>query len=199
MTAAVINLRAQIDMSVYGGISTPSNSMKDVYSNNSDIWKLTNKAMDIGWHLGARVRIPFETNLFFFGGFGWHRFSDVQLEVKNTENDTTYNISAKQDIIPIGAGLQYYITKKAINFYVIGALNYNYFTTQGTFVGLPAPNFDLSGAASRIGFMAGAGVEFNLVLFYPFIEFNYSLPNLIGKTDGEPTKSYFNLSIGMNL
>ena len=199
LTLGSLNSNAQIDMSIYGGISTPSSDMAKVYYNNQDVWELINKGMDIGWHLGARVRLPIDTGLFFFGGFGWHRFSDVQLEIENIENDTTYQISAKQDIIPIGAGLQYYITRKVINFYVLGALNYNYFTTQGSFIGLPAPNFDLSTATSRMGFTAAAGVEFNLVLFYPFLEFSYSMPNLIGKTDGEPTKSYFNISLGLNL
>ena len=194
-----INVFSQIDMSVYGGITTPSDELSNVYENNEDLWEMFGKGIDIGWHLGARVRLPIDTGLFFFAGLSWHRFSNVQLEIEQKDNDTTYQIKAQHDIIPIGAGVQYYITKGKINFYVIGQLNYNYFTTHGQFIGLPAPNFDLSDAVSRGGFQVGTGLVVNLVLVEPFLEFSYSMPNLIGKSGNEPVKQYFNFSIGVNL
>ncbi len=198
-TSTSLNALAQIDMSIYGGVSTPNEQMSLVYDDNNSPWDFVGKGIDIGWHLGARMRLPIDSGFFFFAGFGWHRFSDAQIELKQPDNDTTYQINAKQDILPIGAGLQYYITKRVVRIYIIGQLNYNYFTTHGEYRGLPAPNFDLSDAASRGGFQVGAGVVFNLVLVYPFIEFSYSMPNLIGKADGEPTKQFFNFSIGVNL
>jgi hypothetical protein len=190
---------ADIDMSVYGGISTPSDDMNEVYKNNEDVWDFVGKGIDVGWHLGARIRLESDTGLFFFIGMGWHRFSDVQLEVIKENSDTTYQIKARHDILPIGVGVQYYITKKTVKLYVIGQLNYNHFTTHGEFIGLPAPNFDLSDAVGRGGFQVGTGVAFNLVLVEPFLELSYSMPNLIGKSTDEPLKQFFNFSLGINL
>ncbi len=190
---------AEIDMSIYGGISTPSDALNDVYKNNEDVWDLIGKGIDIGWHLGARVRLESDTGLFFFLALGWHRFADVQIEARKDNNDTTYQIKARHDIIPIGAGVQYYITKKTVKLYVIGQLNYNHFTTHGEFIGLPAPNFDLSDAVGRGGFQAGAGVAFNFVLVEPFLEFSYAMPNLIGKSADEPLKQFFNFTLGINM
>ena len=188
---------SQIDMSIFGGISTPSANLSEVYNDNSDVWDLVQKGIDLGWHLGARLRLPIDTGFFFFAGFAWHRFPNAQIEVQ--KSDSTFQIEARQDIIPISAGLQYYITKNIIRFYLIGQLSYNYFTTHGEFIGLPAPNFDLNDAAGRGGFEVGAGVAFNFVLVYPFLEFSYAMPNVVGRTSGEPVKKYYNLSLGLNL
>ena len=190
---------SQIDMSIYGGLSTPNDKLGEVYHENDNAWDLVSKGIDMGWHLGARVRLPMDTGFFFYAGMAWNRFPDAQLEVKKPDNDTTYQIEAQQDIIPIGVGVQYYITKKVVVLYVNGQLNYNYFTTHGRFLDLPAPNFNLSDASSRGGFQVGIGIMVNFVLVEPFLEFSYSMPNLIGKASGEPTKQYFNLSIGINL
>jgi hypothetical protein len=164
---------SQIGMSVYGGISTPNNQLNLVYANNPNVWSLLDKGMSIGWHLGARFRMEVDDELYLFGGLGWNRFNDVQLQVKIIDSTGLYTISAQQDIIPISAGLQYYITDKLIKFYVIGQLNYNYFTTHGEFIGLPAPNFDLSVASNRGGFTGGIGIETDALIINPFLEFNY--------------------------
>ena len=190
---------AQVGMSVFGGISTPNDKLNMVYDKNPDVGTLFSKGMSIGWHLGARFHVPVDEGLYFFGGLGWNRFNDVQLWVQPKDSTTKFGIEAKHDIIPIGVGMQYYLIQKVIKLYVLGQLNYNYFTTHGQFVGLPAPNFNLSEAANRGGFSAGFGVEVNALLVNPFLEFSYSLANLIGKVDGEPTKSYFMLSLGVNL
>ena len=194
-----LEAKPQIDMSIYGGISTPNEQMSLVYEDNNSPWDFLGKGIGIGWHLGARIRLPIDTGFFFYLNMGWHRFSDAQIEVIDQEKDSTYQINAKQDIIPIGAGVQYYITRRVVRLYILSQLNYNYFTTHGEFRGLPAPNFDLTDATSRGGFQVGAGVEFNIVLVYPFIEFTYSMPNLIGKSAREPTKQYFNFTLGVNL
>ncbi|GEM_PF-7077994 len=189
---------SQIDMSIFGGLSTPSANLGEVYNDNSDVQDLVSKGIDLGWHLGARMRLPIDTGLFFFAGFAWHRFPNAQIEVKKYNPDSTFQIEAQQDIIPISAGLQYYITKNIVRFYLIGQLSYNYFTTHGKYIGLPAPNFDLNDAVGRGGFEIGAGVVFNLVLVYPFLEFSYAMPNVVGRASGEPVKQYYNLSLGLN-
>lgn len=190
---------SEIDMSIFGGLSTPNDRINSVYRDNDDAWELFNKGINLGWHLGTKLRIPVESGLMFTAGFGWNRFSEVQINASKIENDTTYQIKARHDIIPISAGLQYYITDNVVKLYVRGELAYNYFTTHGEFIGLPAPNFDLSDAAGRAGFAAGIGLEFAVPVFQPFIEINYALPNLIGKSSGEGNKYYFNLSIGIIL
>ena len=200
MIITAVSAFSQVGLAVYGGISTPNDRLNSVYSDNSDVWELYNKGIDLGWHLGARFHVPIDEGLYFFGGLGWIRCSGVQLEVMQKDSATQqYKVQATQDIIPIGVGLQYYITQTLVKFYGIGQLNYNYFTTHGSFIGLPAPNFNLSEAANRAGFTAGIGVEFNALLVSPFLEFSYSLANLIGKADKEPTKSYFLLSLGIKL
>ncbi len=190
---------AQIDMSVFAGISTPNKQMSLVYEDNNSPWDFAGKAISIGWHLGTRMRLSVKPGFYAFFGMGWYRFSNAQIEVKYADTDTTYKIKARQDIIPIGIGAQYYIISSAIKFYVIGQINYNYFTTHGEYLGLPAPNFDLSDATGRMGFQTGVGVEFNLVMAHPFFEFSYAMPNLLGKAAGEPTKQFFNFSLGVNM
>jgi len=184
-----------LNLTIYGGLSTPNNQMAYVYQKDGTFKDFVNKGINLGWHLGARFKLPLDQGLLFVASLGWNRFPDAQLEAI-TALDPKVPITAVQDIIPIGAGVQYYIVDKTIKVYLIGELNYNYFTAHGSFLGIPVPNTDLSQSSSRIGFVGGAGVELNLGIVSPLLEFKYSLANLIGKESGELTKSYFMLSIG---
>jgi hypothetical protein len=170
--------------------------MAYVYQKDGTFKDFVNKGINLGWHLGARFKLPLDEGLLFVASLGWNRFPDAQLDAITSPQDPKVPISAVQDIIPIGAGVQYYIVDKTIKVYLIGELNYNYFTASGKFLGIPVPETDLSQSSSRIGFVGGIGTEINLGIVSPMLEFKYSLANLIGKESGELTKSYFMLSIG---
>lgn len=181
-----------LNLTIYGGLSTPNDQMAYVYNKDATFKDFVNTGINLGWHLGARLRLPLDSGLLFIASIGWNRFPDAQLE--NISGQTTIN--AVQDIIPIGAGVQYYLVNKLFKIYLIGELNYNYFTAKASFWGLPVPNTDLTPSSSRIGIVGGIGTEINLGILSPMLEFKYSLANLVGKETGEPTKSYFLLSIG---
>ena len=206
-----VQSHSETKVSFYGGISVPGNEMNNIY--NSDIvnynttttgspFKLIQSGTSIGYHLGFRIKAPLNDNLFFFGSFEWNNFSKTSIIIKDpTGKLTPLNFESNQKILPIGAGMQYYFVRDNIGIYILGMVNYNFFTSLATFLGdqtsFPDLNFQLNKQSNRVGISAGAGFEFDLLLFRPMIELRYNLPNSVGKEAGELSKNYFTLSIGV--
>lgn len=192
------NAYSFLNLTIYGGLSTPNDQMAMVYKQDATFKEFVNNGINLGWHLGARFRIPLDSGLLFVASLGWNRFPDAQLEAKYIldNKDKSTPINATQDIIPIGVGIQYYLTNKLLKVYLIGELNYNYFTSHGTFLGIDVPPLDLSQSANRMGLVGGIGFEINAGIVAPMLEFKYSFANLVGKETNEPNKTYFLLSLG---
>ena len=194
----------------YGGISTPSIEMNKIYSSDNvnlnttgtaTALKLLQSGTSAGYHLGVRVKAPLNENLFFLGSFEWNKFSQTKLTIQDTmSKNLPWNLGANQNIIPISVGMQYYLIKEYIGLYVIGMINYNFFTSNAVFLDIlttyPDLNLQLNKQSSCVGISAGGGFEFDLWLLRPMVEFRYNLPNLVGKESGELTKTYYTLSIG---
>ena len=107
-----------LNLTIYGGLSTPNNQMAYVYQKDGTFKDFVNKGINLGWHLGARFKLPLDQGLLFVASLGWNRFPDAQLEAI-TALDPKVPITAVQDIIPIGAGVQYYIVDKTIKVYPV--------------------------------------------------------------------------------
>ena len=204
-----VQSKADPKVTFYGGISTPSSEMNKIYNSDkininksSSFLNLFQTGIDMGYHFGVRVKAPLNDGLFFIASFEWNKFAQTELTLKNIKGDTSWTLGSKQNIIPISVGMQYYFIKEYIGIYALGMVNYNFFTSNATFLGIdtgfPDLDFQANKQSSRIGISAGAGVEFDLWLLRPMVEFRYNLANLIGKDSGELTKTYFTLSIGLS-
>lgn len=202
-------LFSDANLTVYGGISTPSNQMSNIYNTNKINFKTTNgfvdllqQGIDAGYHIGVRLRAPLNDRTYFIGGFEWNKFTEAQLFMKDANSDTTLSeLKAKQNIVPIFVGLQHYFNKEYVGIYVLGTLSYNLFTSNSYFLGQEIPDLDFAKnkQSARLGFSAGFGIDFDLWLLKPMIEFKYNIPNLIGRDINEQIKPYYTLSVGLVL
>lgn len=198
-------LKAQTSFGFYGGLSTPSEQISNVY--NSDSLKTENvvgtlkrSAANTGYHVGARLRLGLGEDLVFIGGISLSRFpsSKIDIVVPNGTDTIRTTLTSTQNIIPIAVGVNYYLTKKLIGVYAIGELSYNYLTNSidGTIQGVNFP-LDRSPTYNRVGFGLGAGMDIDLKLLTLNVEGKYNLVNFIGSEEGEKSKSFVTLSVGI--
>jgi hypothetical protein len=188
----------------FAGLSTPNDQINNVYnSNNINIGNgfadLLREGTKLGYHLGLKGRLSLADNVAFTGSAAWHRFPDTKLTM--VDPDTKQEIGTlvtSQDIIPITAGINYYLIDSGVGIYGTGELSYNYFansvsvqSTQGDILIPGEPD------GGRVGFGIGAGIDINLVLVNANLEAKYNVSNLIGKSDGEQNKAYYTLSLGI--
>lgn len=186
------------------GLSTPNDQINNVY--NSDNIKINNGFADLvregtkaGYHLGLKGRLSLVGPVTFTGSVGWHRFPETELQMLDPETgDELGTLTTSQDIIPITAGVNYYIINTGVGIYGTGELSYNYYSNsvdiqsvQGDIIIPGEPD------GGRVGFGIGAGLDVNLILINANLEAKYNVSNLIGKTDGEKTKAYYTLSLGI--
>jgi hypothetical protein len=205
-TFANYSAQAQIGFGVFGGLSTPSDEINNVY--NSD--KLSGGALSMlrdgaksGYNIGAKIRLPLVAGIMLTGGVAWNRFPESSIDVTNpTTKAKIATLKTVQDIIPISAGINYYIFNTGIGIYGTGELSYNYNknTVNAEYNGIDVPlNLDKSPSYSRVGAGLGAGLDINAILFLANVEAKYNFSNIIGRESGEDLKSYFTLSVGIYL
>jgi len=188
----------------FAGLSTPNDQINNVYnSDNIDIGNgfadLIREGTKLGYHIGVKGRLSLANNFAFTGSAAWHRFPETELSMVNPETNVEVGtLITSQDIIPITAGINYYLIDSGIGIYGTGELSYNYYSnsvslqsTQGDLIIPGEPD------GGRVGFGIGAGLDINLVLVNANLEAKYNVSNLIGKSDGEQTKAYYTLSIGI--
>jgi len=188
----------------FAGLSTPNDQINNVY--NSDNINIGNGFADLmregtklGYHFGLKGRLSLADNVAFTGSAAWHRFPETELTMINPDTDEELGtLITSQDIIPITAGINYYLIDSGIGVYGTGELSYNYYSnsvniqsTEGNIIIPGEPD------GGRVGFGLGAGLDINLVLVNANLEAKYNVSNLIGKSDGEQTKAYYTLSIGI--
>ncbi|MBI3260367.1 MAG: outer membrane beta-barrel protein [Ignavibacteriae bacterium] len=200
-------LQAQTSIGFYTGLSTPSEQINNVYNTDSlmadnFIGRMKRNAVNLGYHVGVRLRFALGDDLVFMGGLSLTRFpqSKIYVSVPNgTQGDSIRaTLTTTQNVIPIGVGLNYYLTRKVLGIYGIGELTYNYLTNSidAEYNGAPIP-LDNSPTYNRVGFGLGAGMDIDLKLLTLNLEGKYNLVNFIGSEDGEKSKSFVTLSIGV--
>ena len=182
------------------GLSTPNDQVNNVYNSNSitDVGKLFREGSKLGYHFGAKVRMEMSDNLYFVGGIAYHKFPETTIEVRHPITDSLLTtLKTSQNVVPITAGINFFIIKKFIGVYAVGDLTYNYLFSS---VDYPKGDVDLpistSPSDSRIGFGLGAGVDLDVQLVTLNLEVKYNYINLIGQAAGEEAKAFISLSLG---
>lgn len=192
---------AQVGIGFIGGLSTPSDEINNIY--NSDNWgsvgKFVRDGAKNGYHFGVKIRMPLVSGIMLTGGAAWHRFPESTIEVKDNAGKVLTALTTIQDIIPITAGINYYILNTGVGLYGTGELSYNYNKNTVNFKsGDTDIPFDSSPSYNRVGAGFGAGLDFNAFLFLANLEAKYNYANIIGRDSGEELKAYFTLSLGIH-
>ena len=200
------SLHAQSSFGLYLGLSTPSDQINNVY--NSEFLtapdfsgRMQRDAASLGYHGGVRLRFGLSEEIVFSGGISWSRFPQSKIRVSTgTQFDSVVGeLTTVQNIIPIAAGMNYYLVRKSIGIYATGELTYNYIssTIDATVQGTPVP-IAQSPTYNRVGVGFGAGVDLDLKLITVNLEGKYNLVNFIGReSSNEPSKSFVSLSLGV--
>ncbi|MFH1049997.1 MAG: hypothetical protein V1779_03590 [bacterium] len=196
---------AGTNIGLFAGLSTPNDEMNNVYNSSKidlgDVksGKLIREAASSGYHVGAKIRFSLTDDFSFTGSAAWHKFPQSSIDVKDPISDTTLAVlNSSQNIIPITAGMNFYIINSTIGVYGTGELAYNYIynSVDVDYQGLPI-SIEESPTDSRVGFGLGAGLDIDLKLLMLNLEAKYNISNFIGKVSNEATKSYFTLSLGV--
>lgn len=189
------------------GLSTPSDKISKVYSDESlnanDIssGEFFTENADMGYHIGANARIELSEMFQFVGGVEFHRFPNSSFRIVDPSSQKVYEFKSTQNIVPIFVGIDFnFINTEVIDIYATGGFAYNYISnsidlqTEETEFSVP---LDMSPVDSRVGYFLGAGTDFNLGLLKLNLELKYHNINIIGKEDGEPTKQFLAVSLGV--
>ena len=196
------NLLCQIGVGFTAGLSTPNNNVNDIYNKSrlqgeGVIANLYRDGTKLGYNIGMGVRVPLSDNFLFRAGINWHKFPETGIKV-DTSNALYKNITSSQNIIPIGAGFNYYIINSYIGIYLVGELTYNYMSASVDWKGVaPISGVSASPTDSRVGFGAGFGIDLKMPLVTLNLEPKYNLANLIGKTTDEQSKNYITLNLAV--
>lgn len=208
----VSNLYSNDDKMQFGfifGPSTPNEHVDRIYNSdrlNTD--SLMNgyanyfsEAITTGYHVGVRLRYKLSDKAFFVGGFAWHRFPENQIYLTDPATaDTLASFTNTTNIIPLNAGINFYLFKSFIGVYGTADLTYNIISNTTDYnhndLGIPIAGLEPEVQDSRLGFGFGAGVDFNF-LFTGNLEVKYNYANLIGKVDDEQDKAFLTLSLGI--
>jgi len=198
---------SQTSIGFYTGLSTPSEQINNVY--NSELLtaenfsgKMKRNAVDLGYHIGTRLRFGLGDDFVFIGGIAFSRFpqSKIIVTVPNANGVDTLRatLSTTQNIIPVSVGLNYYLSTKLVGIYGIGELTYNYLinSIDAEYYGASIP-LDQSPTYNRVGFGLGIGTEVDLKLFTLNVEGKYNLVNFIGGDSNEKPKSFITMSLGV--
>lgn len=199
-------LNAQgIDVGFHLGLSTPNDKIGNIYNKNQvkldgdTIGNLITKGMDAGYHLAFKGRIGLSDNADLYLGFGYHKFPQTDIEVKDPQSGKVLaTLKSTTNIIPISAGLNLYPVRSFIGIYATGDLSYNYISSsvESKIAGIDVP-LSTSPTEGRLGFGVGAGVDISLGLILLNVEAKYNYINFIGKEDKEDPKNYLSVAVGV--
>lgn len=203
---AASNVFAQgIDIGFHLGLSTPNDQIANIYNkkqvglDSNKVGNFLSKGMDAGYHLAVKGRIGLSENADFYVGFGYHRFPQTDIQVTDpTTGKVLATLASNTNIVPINAGLNFYLFRSVVGLYATGDLAYNYISSsldyKGAGIDIPISK---TPADSRLGFGLGAGVDISLGLIMLNVEAKYNYINLIGKEDDESTKNYLSFGVGV--
>ncbi len=167
------SLHAQSSFGLFLGLSTPSDQINNVYNNDfitapDFAGRMQRDAASLGYHGGVRLRFGLSEEIVFSGGISWSRFPQSKIRVAvatGTQLDSVVGeLTTVQNVIPVAAGMNYYLIRKSIGIYATGELTYNYIsstidaTVQGTPVPIAqSPTYNRVGVGFGAGALVGAG------------------------------------------
>ncbi len=193
-----------LSIGVFVGPSIPSSSINSVYDAlaNESLSSAYEVASNLGYHAAAKLRFGLAGTLSFSGGVGFTQFPGQQITIDQQGVDFT--LKTVTTYIPINAGLAWvpfqgfirpYISAEAVYTYRKVSISENGFTQaliNQVFGGDP-----LEPSSGRLGAAAGVGLELNLGGLRPFVEIKNTWTNLVTKEEGEPERSFLNVSVGL--
>jgi hypothetical protein len=189
------------------GLATPNEKLSDVYNGElitgeDFVGQLFGDGTNLGFHIGAKLRLPLSESALLQGGIGFNRFTENNLVLVDPSNPSEILGTADlyQNIIPISAGINYYLTNSVIDFYLTGDLTYNYMSY--TYGGINDYVTEMKKALHkdsdhRVGYSLGLGFDMNALIGNGNLEVKYNVANLIGRPEGEDTKAFVTLTLGI--
>ncbi|MFP4528005.1 MAG: outer membrane beta-barrel protein [Candidatus Kapaibacterium sp.] len=204
MLAPAFGLHAQVDIGFHLGLSTPNDQVNDIYNrdrfeDNDSARNFVRDGTKAGYHIGMKARVSLTDNVLFVGSIAWNKFPQTDIYVTDPETgEVLTTLKSSQNIIPIGAGINFYLLRSFIGVYATGDLTYNYITSSVDYEseGIPIP-LSSSPTDNRVGFGLGAGADLDLGLLTINLEGKYNQANLIGKESDEEAKAYYTLTLGI--
>ncbi len=186
------------------GPSIPSQSINSVYDvlANESVTAAYDVASNLGYHAAAKLRFGLAGSLSFSGGVGFIQFPGQ--EITYDQDGFNFSLKTVTTYVPINAGLAWvpfqgfirpYVSAEAVYTYRKVSVSDNGFTQElinELFRGEP-----LDPASGRLGAAAAVGLELNLGGLRPFVEIKNTWTNLVTKEEGEPERSFLNVSVGL--
>jgi len=83
---------ASSDFGFFGGLSTPSNKINDVYNsktiqiNDTAIGNLVSRGLDNGYYLGVKFSFPLNNNFTFYASLAYNSFPQSEIKVVDPNN-----------------------------------------------------------------------------------------------------------------
>jgi hypothetical protein len=203
----VLPAPAQVGISFFGGLATPSASINDVYNRENfrsgdTLRSLLREAARLGYQLGIRTRNTLSERFSFIGGIALVRFPQSRLYVTDPQSgDTLAVLASVQNLVPISAGVEFHVLPGPLRLSVGGQLSYTILNTstdweRGT-VSVPLALGTQN--SHRVGADVGAGIGLAAGPVGIGAEVRYAISNLIGRVEGEESKSYLSLLLVLTL
>lgn len=195
-----------MDFGIFGGLSTPNDEVNNVYNSDrlkgdENVGDLARESAELGYHIGAGIRMEMTRLISLTGGIGIHRFPESEIIVTDpTTDEELATLYSNTNIIPIRAGFNVHALKSFIGLYGIAQLTYNHisYTVDVEKEGIQIP-INESENENNIGYQIGAGMEFDIELMSFLLEAKYNHTNLISSESNADNKSYVSLSLGIYL
>jgi len=205
MSIVTDKVNADTGIGFFIGLATPNDQINDVYNSDKlaeiSTGNLYREATTSGFDIGVRLRMPINDNIILTGILGWSRFPQTKIEIKdptNTSGPALATLNTSQNVVPIGAGINFYPFKSHVAVYATGEVTYNYIYNSVELEG--GSSFNLSNtspAYNRIGAGFGAGIDLDIELILLNLEVKYNFANLIGTTADEKAKNYLTVNVGV--
>ncbi len=186
------------------GLSTPNDKINDVYNSGTisledGFGKLRRLGINTGYHLALRFRFVMGDNADFIAGLGFHRFPQSNIEVIDPENGKLLlTLKTHTNILPLTAGLNYYLFQSFFSLYGTAGLTYNYVwhsvDYQKEDIGIPLTS---SPSSNWLGICFGGGLDLDLGFTTANLEIKYNYLNFIGPDQGASPKTYLTAGLGL--
>jgi hypothetical protein len=193
-----------LSIGVLLGPSIPSQSINSVYDalSNGTVSSAYDVASNLGYHAAAKLRFGLSGSLSFSGGLGFVQFPGQEITIDPQGINLT--LKTVTTYVPINAGLAWvpfqgfirpYISAEAVYTYRKVSVSENGFTQD--LINQVVGGAPLEPSSGRLGAAAAIGLELNLGGLRPFVELKNTWTNLVTKEEGEPERSFLNVSVGL--
>ena len=197
---------SQTSITVSAGLATPNDKIKDVYNserygNGTNVWDRVLESAALGYNIGARLRFPLSNDFQASVGGAFVRFPGSDVVLQDTATHQVYaTLTSTQNVVPISAGVDYFIFRKLISPYIGAELQYNYISNSVDYpvsgVGVPL-NLGKEQIDNRVGAALAVGSMFDLGIVSLNLDIRYHMINLIGATADEKSKQYLWANLGV--